>query len=128
MNSTYTVTALVIVLALFLAVLRQFKGDMAAVAAAFICISLLGVSVSTVIPLTEYVSSFADISGSQEYISIIMKAVGTAVICTAAAEICRDSGQSVLAYGIETFCKCEIVVMSFPLIKAIMELVTEILK
>lgn len=128
MKSSYAVIAFVIVFAVFLTVLRQFKGDVATLAACFICISLLALSVNAVIPVAEYVSTFTGLYEHSEHISIIMKAVGTAVICTAASEICRDSGESALAYGVETFCKCEIVVMSFPLIKSIMGLVTEILK
>ena len=128
MKSIYAVTAFVIILALFLTIIRQLKADIASVTACLICILLLILSVNAVMPVAEYISLFADTSEKSEYISLIMKAVGTALICTAACEICKESGENALAYGVETFCKCEIVAMSFPIIKSIMELVTEMLK
>lgn len=124
----YLTTALVTVAALILTALKNFRTDITFAASAFICLSLIGVSVSAVFPIVDYISSLELVGRYSEYFGIILKSVGASVICTAAAEICRDSGQGALAYGVETFCKCEIIAMSLPLIRSVLELAEEIMR
>ena len=123
----YAITAFVVVLAVFLSVFKQIKQDFALAAATVICIVLVALSLTAVFPLVDYISSLTVINEYGEYFSIIMKSVGTAIICTTASEICKDSGEGALSFGIETFCKCEIVAMSLPMIKSILELAEEVM-
>jgi|GEM_PF-2333534 len=125
--NVYAVTALVVVFSVFLTIFRQFKSDIAAAASSVVCLLLVALSLTAVFPLVDYISGMSVISEYGEYFSIIMKSVGTAIICTTASEICRDSGENALSYGVETFCKCEIVAMSLPMIRSILELAEEIM-
>ena len=57
-----------------------------------------------------------------------MKSTGVALLCSLASEICKDTGENALSYGVELFCKCEIVAMSLPLITGILDLASKALK
>jgi len=127
MNS-YIITVLVIIFAGFLTVLKRFRVDFAFAASTLICLTLVGISVNAIYPLIDYISSLELVGNYGEYFGIVLKSVGISIICTVAAEICKDAGEGALAYGIETFCKCEIIAASLPLIKRILELAEEIMK
>ena len=125
--NAYVVTAVVVILSVFLTVFRNVKGDFSLVASCVVCLILVAISLTSIFPLIDYISGLEIINGYESYFSVILKSVGTAVICTTASEICKDTGQGALAFGVETFCKCEIVAMSLPMIKGVLELAKEIM-
>ena len=59
---------------------------------------------------------------------ILFRALGIATLTHLTAEICRDGGENTLATGVETLGKLEILALSLPLIRNVMNTVTEILR
>ena len=64
----------------------------------------------------------------EEYIEIILKTLAIAYMTQISSEMCRESGASSIAFGIETVGKIEIVILSLPLINNIISMAGELLE
>ncbi len=126
--SAYAISALVMVLSLFFMVIKQIKGEYALAASSVICLILIGLAINLIYPIIDYITSLTLFGAQSEHFKIVMKSVGVALLCGVACEICKDSGENALAYGVEIFCKCEILAMSLPLLKEILDLAKEIME
>lgn len=108
-------------------VLGQMNGSLSfgiKVAAAVLIFGTLMVGLTplteALLPLTRQNSSVA------EYVGIVIKALGVAMLGNISADICRDCGQSSVASGVETAAKIEIFILCVPLVTDIMECAMEI--
>ena len=108
-------------------ILRKF-GDNAAYlvpAAALIC--LVGTAVASSGPIGDLVRSLNADEEFSDYYSVMMKALGTAVLGETASDICRDCGEESIANGAELCTKICILLISVPLISRIVALAGEFL-
>ena len=55
----------------------------------------------------------------------LLKAVGIGMVSQFTAELCRDAGEPVLAGRVEFFAKIEIILLSMPLVRQILQLAGE---
>lgn len=112
-----------------LLMLRQYKPEWAAfirVAVTAVAVGMLLLPAGTVLAyVTELTEGTEALDG--ETWEILLKALGIAFITETAASICRDSGEGTLASWVETAGKLEILLLSFPLIRTVMDTVTELL-
>ena len=60
-----------------------------------------------------------------EYISTLVKMVGITYIGQFASGICKDAGYSTTAAQIELFCKLSVMVLSMPVLLAILDTISE---
>lgn len=77
--------------------------------------------------LTRVRSLFVE-TGAGEYLDVVLRALGIALICELTAIFCRDLGENTLAQGVQLFGKLEILVLSLPLIDKILEIAKELLQ
>jgi len=77
-------------------------------------------------PILNYASSMA-VYGT-DAIQIVIRTLGIAYISEITALLCKDSGETGLASGVELVGKIEIIVISFPLIEQLLKLCTDLLK
>ena len=61
------------------------------------------------------------------YVNLLLKLIGITYICEFAANICKDAGYQSIANQIEIFGKITILVMSLPIILALMKTIQEFL-
>lgn len=101
--------------------LRMIAGVLLAIA----CISALK-------PIIEYVNELSESIGAGEEISsavsVLLKALGVALLTHVCATVCRDSGEGSIAYYVELGGKIEIMILSLPLIKEIVDLALGLLE
>lgn len=83
-------------------------------------------AVSEITPLVEYTSKLNYIS--TDMINIILRALGISYISEIASSICRDSGENGLAASVDLVGKIELIVISFPMIKQLIEICTSLLE
>lgn len=77
----------------------------------------------------DFFSSYASVSGvGENYIKIILKAVGIAVLTQFTADICRDSGQNALAGKVELGGKLFITILAIPMAEALIEVAVSIIR
>lgn len=117
------ITALIIII-----ILKQYKAEFAVYTSiiAGIAILLLSVSqMSGVISLLKDISSRASISS--EFLGIILKITGIAILTEFAVSICQDSGESAIANKIDIGGKIIIITMSIPIISSLLETILKVL-
>lgn len=117
------ITALTIII-----ILKQYKPEFAVYTSiiAGIAILLLSLSQMTgVINLLKEISSRANISS--EFLGIILKITGIAILTEFAVSICQDSGETAIANKIDIGGKIVIISMSIPIISSLLETILKVL-
>lgn len=117
--------AMVVVAAAIL--IRQWKSDFSILLrlSAVVLFGLAAISAAT--PLIEYLTRLASVSGLAPYAETLLKALGIAFLTQYVADICRESGESAAASGVETVGKLEILLLSLPLIDEILRVAERLL-
>ena len=108
------------------AVIRIVRGEMAfAVRMAGILLVFGMITVSAEALLRELSAAF-DMGSFSEYVELILKALGVAVLTHVASSICRDCGEAGLAGAVEFAGKAEILLLSLPMIERLLKYTAEI--
>lgn len=108
------------------AVIKTVRGEMAfavRIAGILLVFGMLTVSAET---LLREVSASFDIGNFSEYVELILKALGIAVLTHIASSICRDCGEAGLAGAVEFAGKAEILLISLPMIERLLKYTAEI--
>lgn len=88
---------------------------------------ILGLSTEVVAAVTE-ITAVAEISVlPSDTWGILLRALGLAFLTECAAAVCRDCGEGTLATWVELGGKLEILLLSFPLIRTVLEAVSGLL-
>ena len=124
------VGGLVLVCLVVLLVLRQIRpewGTLVRLAAAVVAAGFILTMVSSVLSLVEELSSISEGAMPSDTWGILLKALGVAFLSEVAASVCRDSGESGLAGWVEMAGRVEILLLSFPLIRTVLDTVSDLL-
>lgn len=112
-----------------LLILRQYKPEWAAFLRMAVTVVIMGALLTVAGTVVREVIALTDgtkaLSG--ETWGILLKALGVAFLTETAASLCRDSGEGGLATWVETAGKLEILLLSFPLIRTVMDTVHALL-
>ena len=117
------IIALVIVV-----ILKQYKPEYATYVSIIAGILILFMAVeklSGIINLLQAISDKTYIN--KQFLGIILKITGIAIIAEFAVSICVDAGEKAIATKIEMGSKVIIIAMSIPIISSLLELIIEIL-
>lgn len=90
-----------------------------------VLLSVTGIIENAVVYFSDFISSGVIDSA---YAVIVFKALLVAVIAQFGAELCRDSGNSALAFSLETAAKIIILSMSLPMLKNLADITAGLLK
>ena len=112
-----------------LLILRAYKPEWASLLRMAVTVIALGLTLTLAATVLSYVTELASATGALEGEGwpILLKALGVAFLTETAASVCRDSGETGLATWVETAGKLEILLLSFPLIRTVMDTVTDML-
>lgn len=112
-----------------LLILRAYKPEWAPFLRMAVTVVALGLTVALASTVLTYITDLASATGALEGEgwSLLLKALGVAFLTETAASVCRDSGETGLATWVETAGKLEILLLSFPLIRTVMDTVTALL-
>ena len=108
-------------------VVKQLRADMVLPIRLAGGIVLLGAVIAMSAPVYSYVDSLVNSTGLAEYADILIKALGIAILTHISSEICKDCGEGTVASALELAGKCEILLLSLPLISSIFRAASEIL-
>ncbi len=73
--------------------------------------------------LTEVVSGIAELgvgAETAEYVSLMLRGLGIAVLCRICSDVCRDCGQSTVASAVESAGKLCMILLALPLVNDIL--------
>ena len=107
--------------------IKQMRADLAVTVRLAGSVVLLGAAVAVSGPVYSYLSGLIDYAVSEQHAGVLVKALGVGLLTHLGAEICRDCGESSIASGVELAGKCEILLLSLPLISSILDSAAEIL-
>ena len=109
-------------------ILKQYRPEFALYVSILAGIFILVLSISQisgVINLLKSLASKANINS--EFLGIILKITGIAILTEFAVSICQDSGESSIASKIDIWGKVMIITISIPIISSLLETILKVL-
>ena len=109
-------------------ILKQYRPEYTiyiSIIAGILILFLAMEKLSGIINLLQSISNKTYIN--QQFLGILLKITGIAIITEFAVSICADAGEKAIASKIEIGSKVVIVAMSIPIISSLLELIIEIL-
>ena len=109
-------------------IIKQYKPEFAiyvSMIAGVLILVLIMEKFTGIINLLKSISDKTYIN--QQFLGILLKITGIAIITEFAVSICSDAGEKAIASKIEIGSKVIIIAMSIPIISSLLELIVEIL-
>lgn len=109
-------------------ILKQYRPEFTiyvSIIAGVIIILMITDSMSGIITMLQDIASRANINS--QFLKILIKITGIAILTEFAVSICKDSGESAVASKVDIGGKVIIISMSIPIIRALLETVLKIL-
>lgn len=125
--SLITLCAWSLIAVCILAIIKNFKTELFPVAVGVCSVVLMTGVLKTAQPLFDFFYELEKDSAVSGFIPLLMKALGSALICQFTAEICRDCGENSVASKVELAGKTAITVMSVPLIRELLNSAKEMI-
>jgi len=116
------IAATAIITAVLAVLVKQYKPEYAALVQLAGAVLIVGAAFRLIPELTgtaESMLSFAGIEG--EWMKVLVKALGIAILSELAADVCRDNGSAALAGIVELAGKAAILLLALPLLRAVAE-------
>ena len=115
--------ALVIVI-----ILKQYRPEYSIYVSIVAGILILTLTMSKITGIINLLKSISDKTYiNKQFLGILLKITGIAIITEFAVSICTDAGEKAIASKIEIGSKVIIIAMSIPIISSLLELIIEIL-
>ncbi len=105
-------------------VIRELKPAVAPFCAAASGIVIIGYAVTSASPVIDFLKKMDPLAAGG--ITLMIKALGIAVVSQITAEICRDCGESAFASKVELAAKINILLLAMPLITDIVTIAGEL--
>ncbi len=121
---------LVLVALILLLILRQIKPEWSVLIRLTVAVMAAGVTVGMVVTVMAFAEELAGLGGGgldADTWGILVKSLGVAFLCEVAASVCRDSGEAGLAGWVEMAGRVEILLLSLPLIRMVLDTVADLL-
>lgn len=109
-------------------ILKSTRPEYASFVTMAIGILILGLAVGKVVYLFETLERLRQsLPVDASYITILVKMIGITYIGQFSASICKDAGYQAIGVQIELFCKLSVMVLSMPILLAILDTISEFL-
>ena len=113
---------------IIIVILKQYRPEFAiyaSIIAGVLILTLASGTLSGIINMINSISSKTNINS--DFLVILIKITGIAILTEFAVSICKDSGESAIASKVDTGGKVIIISMSIPIINALIDTVVKIL-
>ena len=109
-------------------ILKQYRPEFAVYVSILAGIFILVLSISQISGVINLLKSLASKSNiNSEFLGIILKIKGIAILTEFAVSICQDSGESSIANKIDIGGKIMIITISIPIISSLLETILKVL-
>ena len=108
-------------------VVKKWNSDFLPLLRVALTVLLTAGALVWITPLTDYLQQLSELSGMSESARLLIKALGIAWLTQCCADICRESGESGAANGVELAGKVELLLLALPLLNKVLEVVSELL-
>lgn len=113
---------------IIIVILKQYRPEFAiyaSIIAGVLILTLASGTLSGIINMINSISSKTNINS--DFLVILIKITGIAILTEFAVSICKDSGESAIANKVDMGGKVIIVSMSIPIISSLLETIIEVL-
>lgn len=113
---------------IIIVILKQYRPEFAiyaSIIAGVLILTLASGTLSGIINMISSISSKTNINS--EFLVILIKITGIAILTEFAVSICKDSGESAIASKVDIGGKIIIISMSIPIINALIDTVVKVL-
>ncbi len=113
---------------IIIVILKQYKPEFAmyaSIIAGVLILTMLTDTFKGIINLLQDISNKANVNA--QFIKILIKITGIAILTEFAVSICKDTGENAIASKVDIGGKVIIISMSIPIISALLETVLKIL-
>jgi len=109
-------------------ILKQYRPEYAIYVSIIAGILILFLSIEKLSGVINLLQSISDKTFiNKQFLGILLKITGIAIITEFAVSVCSDAGEKAIASKIEIGSKVIIITMSIPIISSLLELIIEIL-
>ena len=126
--SIFSLSGIALLAAMLILFLRELRPAFVPPVRLGAALLLIGAALLLYAPVLTRVQALFAQTGAGEYMDIVLRALGIALICELTALFCRDLGENTLAQGVQLFGKLEILVLSLPLLDKVLEMAKELLQ
>ena len=109
------------------AIVKQWKSDLLPLLRIGFTVVLGVLVLGAAEPILEKLRLFGEESGHTAHTALLFKALGISVLTQLTADVCRESGESGLASGVELTGKVEILLLCLPLMEELLSTATSLL-
>jgi stage III sporulation protein AD len=113
--------------AMLVFLLRNLKSDLALVTRAAALLLVCGGALALYLPLITRIEALFALADGAALATPLLRAVGIGLVAELCALFCRELGEGGLADGVVLFGKIEVLVLSLPLVDAVLEIAKELL-
>lgn len=106
---------------------RQWKNEFLPLLRLAFAIVFAAAVIGMSAPLVAYIRTLTENAGVSGYAEFLLKALGITVLTQCCAELCRESGESGVANGVELAGKVELLLLALPIISEILSTARELL-
>lgn len=113
---------------IIIVILKQYRPEFAiyaSILAGVLILALASNTLSGIIDMIKSISSKTNINS--EFLVILIKITGIAILTEFAVSICKDAGESAIASKVDVGGKIIIISMSIPIINALIDTVVKVL-
>ena len=124
----FKICGLALVSSMLILLLKRWGGEQATLLKITSGIVLAAVCFSAATPLIEYARELSGSVGDSmlsESVALMLRVLAVAIVTHVCSGICRDCGESALGNYVEIGGRVEIVVLSLPMIRRIIDLTVE---
>ena len=128
MMSVVSLAGASLLAAFLILALRELRPSMALPVRLATSAVLTGATLALCVPVVARMRTLLELGGGAGVATLLLRALGVALVCELAAGFCRDLGEGGIADALTLFGKTEILVLSLPLIDDVLEMARELLK
>ena len=108
-------------------ILRGLRPDFAVFTGIVTALVLLGASITSIASVIRVLTALSDGTVFSIYTTVILKAMGIALLSQVTADVCRDCGSASIASKVEFSAKILILTLCIPILKTLLDYITEFL-
>lgn len=113
---------------IIIVILKQYRPEFAIYASIIAGVLILTLAFGTLSGIIDMINSISSKTNiNSDFLVILIKITGIAILTEFAVSICKDSGESAIASKVDIGGKIIIISMSIPIINALMDTVVKIL-
>ena len=113
---------------IIIVVIRQYKPEFTMYVSIIAGVIILCLALDKVTGIITLLTNLSKKTGiNSEYLSILLKITGIAILTEFAVSICKDAGESAIASKIDFGGKVIVISMSIPIISALLEIIIKII-